>query len=105
MSSVYIKGMQMPKNYPICIVIDASGQARKYDLVNDKYADDEVFEANNIPDHGRLIDADPAREAIIKAWQDSTDNSFEYKRGMEDACEVIRCATTIIPADKEADNG
>ena len=58
MNSILIKGMKMPKGRPLCIVIDATGQARHYDLNNDKYADDELFEAVTVPPHGRLIDAD-----------------------------------------------
>lgn len=49
------------------------------------------------PDHGRLIDADKLRESVfigeqcIYSW-DEIDNAIDY-------------ATTIIPADKEGDNG
>ena len=89
MSGVYIKGMEMPKNHPICIVIDASGQARKYDIVNDKYADDEVFEANNVPDHGDLIDRDVV---MARSWD------------METFFDAVKDAPTIIPADKEENN-
>lgn len=41
MSDILIKGMEMPKGHPVCIVIDPAGQARRYDLNNDKYADDD----------------------------------------------------------------
>ena len=62
MSSILIKGMKMPKGRPLCIVIDATGQARRYDLNNDKYADDELFEAASVPPHGDLIERDKLRE-------------------------------------------
>ncbi len=52
---VLIKGMEMPKGKPICIIIDQAGQVRRYDLNNDKYEDDELFEAVPVPPHGRLI--------------------------------------------------
>ena len=57
--------------------------------------------AQIVPDHGRLMDADLARDSIINKWIDCAVNSFEYKRGLEDACEVIRNTPTIIPADRK----
>jgi len=67
--SIYIKNVDMPKGRPVCIVIDAAGQARRYDLDNDRYADDELFEAISISLHGRLIDVD----AFIKKCKEMAD--------------------------------
>ena len=46
--SILINGMKMPKGRPVCIVIDAAGQARRYDLNNDRYADDKLFDAVSV---------------------------------------------------------
>jgi hypothetical protein len=55
---IYIDGIKMPKGKPTCIIIDPAGQVRRYDLNNDKYEDDELFEAISVPSHGRLGDLD-----------------------------------------------
>ena len=54
-----------------------------------------------VPPHGRLIDAKYVRDEIIQEWMDKADDSHMYKRGMEDAYEVIRNAPTIIPAEED----
>lgn len=52
--NLLIKGMEMPRSKPICIVIDVAGQARQYDLNNEKFIDDELYEVISIPSHSRL---------------------------------------------------
>lgn len=86
---VYINGMKMPAGRPICIVIDSAGQVRRYDLNNDKYADNELFEANYIPSHGRLIDADERIKKIPLI-------SYEI---YENFRTLLESAPTVIPAD------
>ena len=88
--SILIRGMEMPTSHPICVVIDAAGQARRYDLNNDRYADKELFEAVPVPPHGRLIDADA------------------YKREMKDCRmafwdEVLDSMPVVIPASEEGE--
>lgn len=61
---IYIKGMKMPKNKPICIIIDQVGQVRRYDLNNDKYEDDELFEAISIQPHDKLGDLDEIKTEL-----------------------------------------
>ena len=90
---VYID-MEMPKGRPVCIVIDAAGQARRYDLNNDRYADDKLFEAVPIPPHGRLID----EKYIVPK------DGYIIADGM--ACIPVKDivnAPTIIPASKEGE--
>lgn len=119
MSGVYIKGMQMPKGHPVCIVIDAAGQGLRYDLNNDRYADKELFETIPVPDHGRLGDLDKLIEKIDGIW-DCNDMVFrpnDHCCNVPEDCKgckwaetknfirrMIANAPTIIPADKEADN-
>ena len=56
-----------------------------------------------LPPHGRLIDAKYVRDKIIQKWMYKADDSHMYKRGMEDAYEVIRNAPTVIPADEDGE--
>ena len=92
---VYIKGMEMPKGHPVCIVIDAAGQARCYDLNNDRYADDKLFEVVPVPPHGRLIDAD-ALDADLER-QDMHTGEWD---AVGFSIEEIENAPTIIPAEE-----
>jgi len=98
--SILIKGMEMPKGRPVCIVIDAAGQARRYDLNNDRYADDELFEAVSVPPHGRLIDADALCDQQDKLAKCSTgyvkDRTYEMMV-------ILQTAPTIIPASEEGE--
>ena len=86
---VYIN-MDMPKGRPVCIVIDAAGQARRYDLNNDRYADDKLFEAVPVLPQGRLIDAD--------ALAISTAVPLDGKPYQYVHIDNIKSAPTIIPA-------
>lgn len=94
--SVLIKGMKMPTSCPICVVIDAAGQARRYDLNNDRYVDNELFESVSVPKHGRCIDAD----ALMELYADTDDLRL---KDMKVPIAVIRQnimdMPTIIPAD------
>ena len=95
---IYIKGMEMPQDRPVCIVIDASGQVRRYNLNNDRYADDKLFEAVPVSAHGRLIDAD-AYESLLCGL-----GSRDYHREKGTICDAIKFlhphyAPTIIEAD------
>lgn len=100
---IYID-MEMPNGHPVCIVIDAAGQARRYDLNNDRYADDKLFEAISVPPHGRTIDADVLYETIKKE-RDRISKSYgdndEYVQCLNKyAMSMIISAPTILPADR-----
>lgn len=94
--SIIIKGMEMPKGRPVCIVIDAAGQARRYDLNNDRYADDKLFEAIPVPPHGDLIDRD-AFLALCREYA-ITPSDNEFCKRLEYA---LTKALTIISAEEE----
>ena len=93
MAGIYIPGMKIPNGAAI------------FGIRPDGTVEDVmgcfVGKAITIPDHGNLKDVDFARDAIINKWLDCADNSFEYKRGLEDACEVIRNIPTIIPTERK----
>ena len=100
--SIYIHGMDMPKGKPICIIIDTVGQVRRYDLNNDKYTDDKLFEAIFVPPHGELIDL----KAPFKAqyYDEMTEEWVEQIVTVEEAlygCMVDKMPPTIIPASEE----
>lgn len=57
MSDVLIKGMKMPKDKPIRIVLNPNGQ-----LFVDHGVHFTEYEAVELPPHGRLIDADAMSE-------------------------------------------
>lgn len=65
MTDILIRGMEMPKKKPICVVIDAAGQARQYDLLNDCYYDMNLYEVIKLPPHGDLIDADSLADDLL----------------------------------------
>ena len=107
MSGVYIKGMEMPKEGFVEILIRDDGTVQQtgqsYRIDGTDYYTPYVgempvmYEAVPVPPHGRLIDAD--------ALVDSFDPSDFWNPDAEDNCfaaiHVVNCAPTIIPADKE----
>lgn len=86
MSGVYIKGIEMPKDYGRCMVIFPDGR------VTTEFGTQVIASAIHVPDHGELIDRD-------KAVQDLR---MDYAYA---AAKIVALQPTIIPADKEADNG
>ena len=95
--SVYIKNMELPKDHPVCIVIDTAGQVRRYDLSNDRYTDDELLEAIPVPKHGRLVDAD----AMIHDIENSIAPSWYIKEKLADMIKFLNLKDAVIPASKE----
>ena len=105
MSGVYIKGMQMPKDgAQRCIVIRSDGSITTLVGAPIDYA-----KAIPVPDHGRLIDAD----ALMKRIRAEGNNQAEQYANRRspvvmaygDCYGKCKDAPTIIPADKEDDNG
>lgn len=90
---IYINDIEMPKSKPICIIIDPAGQVRRYDLNNNKYTDDELFEAIPLPPHGDLIE----RDALMDSNGDLWDGMWGWS-GVQ-----IANAPTIITEDEETD--
>ena len=86
--SILIKGMEMPTEYPLWIVVSADGTVQ-YNYFNEWKTAEE--KAVSIPPHGRLIDAD----ALIDAgWQLSRDNIFTGKYEIA----LLSSVPTIIEA-------
>lgn len=93
--SIYIKGMEMPKdNEILCINIMANGNVYySLDLnVNT------IANAVHVPPHGRLIDADEDTSNYVTIW-DCDCSEFGKQTVM--AVDDLNYLPTIIPADKE----
>jgi hypothetical protein len=111
MSGIYIPGMEMPTSCVDCVFKSVTGVDRWKCRVlgvgfmswSVGWGGEETRHVNcplvHVPPHGRLIDTLWVRDQIIKQWMNYSDDSHMYKRGMEDAYEVIRNAPTIIPTD------
>ena len=94
MSGVYIKGMRMPKDRPLIIKINPDG------TVNSTFRNNyRKYEAVSVPDHGRLIDADAMEKEVCGGCKHG---EHKYENCIDCA---LANAPTIIPADKEVDNG
>lgn len=86
MSGVYIRGLEMPKER------DSFQITIKYNgLVFDTETGMQIAEAHEVPDHGRLIDADALVEECMK--EDSFIAEMLFRK--------VSNAPTIIPADRE----
>lgn len=102
MAGIYIPGMEMPQSCRTC----AFRFLRLCVITEKQLEESEMFRVDKdcplvaVPDHGRTVDATYVRDAIIDKWTKSNYDSFMYKRGMEDACEVVRTAPTILPTDE-----
>lgn len=110
--SVLIKGLEMPKENAICIVIFPDGK------VTSQFGVPHLGTASPVPLHGRLIEADKlgirdAEKQAYEAYLQEKGEDFieepllEYKRGylegLTHASGLVRFAPTVIPADKEGE--
>lgn len=98
MSDILIRGFDLPHHGYREVRIQPDGCITE---VNECGLDEYVGTAEYLPYHGRLVDTLYIRDGIIQKWMDKAGDSHMYKRGMEDAYEVIRNAPTIIPASEE----
>lgn len=104
--SILIRGIEMPKEGFIEIIIMDDGTVQQtgqsYRIDGTDYYTPYVgemptmFEAVEVPPHGRLIDANALFEEIYKAWGFTADAS-----DCSVLMQLINDAPTIIPADKE----
>lgn len=81
---VYIKGVEMPKEYGRCIVIFPDGR------VTTEFGSQVIATAVPVQEHGRLIDADG--EVVV--------NVTMMPGGK---CRVDFIAPTVIPAESDGD--
>ena len=88
--SIYISGVEMPKEKTVCLLVSPDGQA----FVKSESGQEEKYQLMPVPKHGRTIDADVLFKEI------GMDVRFGILTAM---CiqSIIHDAPTIIPADAE----
>ena len=94
MADILIMGMEMPKNGRITIQIGSDGAIYTVNdckITKEKYEKDYIL--LEVPNHGRLIDAD-ALEPDTE-WDERNDGYVSY------SWLAVDCAPTVIPASKE----
>lgn len=111
--SIYIDGLEMPKDREINLRIDEKGEVYVYGSYPT-----ELHKAVPVLPHGRLIDADTLgiRDAEKQAYEAlqrekgeffAEETLIEYLRGRCDglihASSLVRFAPTIIPAEEAAE--
>ena len=117
--SVYIKGMEMPKNcghcplhhwyWPptplssdevTCVAVPVCMALKKElpELSEERYEDCPLVP---VPEHGRLIDAD----VLMERFSYSPEDTAEDRIWIRAARRIIIEAPTIIPAEEGNDNG
>ena len=94
---IYLHNMEMPKEREsFTVTIKYNG------LVFDTETMIQVAEAQEVPPHGRLIDADALNEAMARmvpwAITDPTVNAF--LDGLSAAYEAIQAAPTVLEAEE-----
>ena len=94
MADILIMGMEMPKNGRITIQIGSDGAIYTVGdckITKEKYEKDYIL--LEVPDHGRLIDADK-----LKAyWEPDHNRYFDA----DNFIHTIECAPAVIPASEE----
>ena len=100
---IYIKGMEMPKDKAVAVVIHPDGtaySAKMFAGVCTEYLDD--YTAVPVPPHGRLGDLDKLEQMFVdidNAPYSGFDGSEPFYSA-EDAAQIIRLSPTIIPAEE-----
>lgn len=107
---ILIRGIEMPKENAICVVIFPDGR------VTSQFGVPHLGTAMPVPPHGKLIDADKlgireAEKQAYEAYLQAKGEDFieeplvEYQRGYLDglthASGLVRFAPTVIPADEQ----
>ena len=110
MSGIYIPIDKLENGTNVQVIYDAAENCARvygwaYDPVKGAYLT-RLKDAIIIPDHGRLIDADAILNKLQALYDEREDEarytgSREIKVCWNDAVYQIKCAPTIIPADKD----
>ena len=99
MADILIRGMEMPGNEPLRLVLNQNGQ-----LFVDHGVTFTEYEAVELPPHGDLIDRGAFRAEMDKHYP--FDHGTQRKHGEADAAKstiinMLANSPVIIPADKE----
>lgn len=101
---VYIKGMEMPTDHPMCVVVHPDGTVEANEVSVSRPVGWQTLRnaAVPVPPHGRLIEDAAVREQIDE-WLDSV-GDVVVGHGLSYYGELLGCiedAPTIIPAEEE----
>ena len=95
--SVLIKGMKMPKEQPMRIVLNPNGQ-----LFVDHGTRFTEYEAVELPPHGELIERDKliadAKAELL--WVDGEEKYWYWNDGANNVIDLAKTAQTVIEADR-----
>ena len=102
--SVLIKGMEMPTDHPLWIVVHSDGTVEANEVSASRPVGWQTLRnaAVPVPPHGRLIEDEAVREQIDE-WLDSV-GDVVVGHGLSYYGELLGCiedAPTIIPAEEE----
>ena len=99
MSDILIRGMELPKNEPLRIVLNPNGQ-----LFVDHGVTFTEYEAVELPEHGDLIDRDAFDADARKRYCSACDNYNGTKCRacwVDDMLGDVADFETVIPSNKE----
>ena len=95
--SIYISGVEMPKKDSIVILrIWGYGDVERFEGYHSYLLNG--VKASNVPNHGRLIDAD-ALIGLLGIMGDKCDNPVVW----EQMRYIVEDVPTIVPADKDGE--
>lgn len=98
--SIIIYGMDMPKNEELWIRVQPDGR-----IVSQTGYVIEDASAEQIPPHGRLIDADALISQYAEIYRTDKGNIWtaktDYAEGVQDVLADIKTAPTVVEAEEE----
>ena len=100
MSDLIIKGMEMPKDHPLWIVVHPDGTVEANEVSPPRPVVWQTLlnAAVPVPLHGRLIDADAFDERVrIAGGLADEELSDDFKDGMQTTLLLLKTQATIIP--------
>ena len=104
---IYIKGMEMPKDCPVCpLAYWNAGGGFTGCTITCRYFSEELMETNSppdfcplipVPDHWDLVDRSPLE---VLSWKkDEVEDSFDA--GVMFVCDKLDALPVVIPAEGE----
>ena len=93
MSDILIRNMKMPKNYPYRLTLHSDGCVE----VHNGYSGHGHYQAIELPNHGRLIDADELEATMIMCRTNDNNGVQTALNGLDDIT-IVRIAPTVLEA-------
>jgi len=96
MSDILIRGMELPKNEPLRIVLNPNGQ-----LFVDHGVTFTEYEAVELPEHGDLVDRSELQNTVMQVITKFPTDNIAAIQHLDLVNALLRDASVIVPADKE----